>query len=433
VSGGVFISYRREDARGVAGRIYDRLSDRLGSENVFFDVDNIAPGLDFVEVLSERVGACDALVAIIGKGWLASADTDGGRRLDREDDFVRIEIEAALKRGVPVIPVLVEDATMPRSVDLPESLRKLARRQGVTIDHARFNSDVERLIRVLSAIEEDAQRPKSEAEAAPPRDAPPAKRANASRGGARRLVATLALTGAVILALGAFLALRSRAPEPAPASADLARPSASASLDPSPAQTDPPAAAAPPLLADPSALLGLSGALLKTPNAAVDAPVSADTLAREIAEQKDLQDKTQQKLDELARAGNAAVKHIGTDPDPTAATQTANAAANAAAPAADAQQWLSRADFRAEVGKQWAAGNYPDASWARCQNGASQAGAHWSARPAGQRFSFSALDDKNFAAEKAKLLAQGYAVQYDNRFQDCDRATHHLGLWMKAE
>jgi TIR domain/Hypervirulence associated proteins TUDOR domain len=326
VSGGVFISYRREDARGVAGRIYDRLSDGLGSENVFFDVDNIAPGLDFVEVLSERVGACDALVAIIGKGWLASADTDGGRRLDREDDFVHIEIEAALRRSVPVIPVLVEDATMPRSVDLPESLRKLARRQGVTIDHARFNSDVERLIRVLSAIEEDAQRPnsKSEAEAAPPRDAPPAKLANASRGGARRLVATLALTAAVILALGAFLVLRSRAPEPAQASADLARPSASASLHASLAQTDPPADAAPPLVADPSALLGLSGKLLKTPNAALDAPVSAETLARELAEQKDLQDQTQQKLDELSRAANAAVRHIRTDQDPTAAALISN-------------------------------------------------------------------------------------------------------------
>ena len=72
--GGVFISYRREDSRGFAGRIYDRLSDRLGRENIFFDVDNIAPGLDFVEVLTERVASCDALVAVIGKDWLASVD-----------------------------------------------------------------------------------------------------------------------------------------------------------------------------------------------------------------------------------------------------------------------------------------------------------------------------------------------------------------------
>ena len=156
--GGVFISYRREDSRGVAGRIYDRLSDRLGSENVFFDVDNIAPGLDFVEVLTARVGACDALVAVIGKDWVASADRTGRRRLDNAEDFVRVEIEAALKRGVRVIPVLVEDAAMPQAEELPESLRKLARRQGIAIDHARFNSDVERLIRVLSEIEEEARR-----------------------------------------------------------------------------------------------------------------------------------------------------------------------------------------------------------------------------------------------------------------------------------
>ena len=80
--GGVFISYRREDSHAWAGRIYDRLSNRLGHDNVFFDVDNIAPGLDFVEVLSERVGNCDALVAVIGKDWLSSANRNGARRLE---------------------------------------------------------------------------------------------------------------------------------------------------------------------------------------------------------------------------------------------------------------------------------------------------------------------------------------------------------------
>ena len=165
--GGVFISYRREDLRGFAGRIYDRLSDRLGSENIFFDVDNIAPGLDFVEVLTERVASCDALVAVIGKDWLASIDRTGRRRLDDAEDFVRVEIEAALKRGVRVIPVLVENAAMPKADELPESLRKLARRQGIAIDHGRFNSDVERLLRILSEIEEEAHR------ARPPDARPP--------------------------------------------------------------------------------------------------------------------------------------------------------------------------------------------------------------------------------------------------------------------
>ena len=98
--GGVFISYRREDTAGFAGRIYDRLARRLGRDSVFIDVDNIAPGLDFVEVLSERVGQCDALVAVIGRGWASSADKDNRRRIDDPHDFVRIEIEAALERGV---------------------------------------------------------------------------------------------------------------------------------------------------------------------------------------------------------------------------------------------------------------------------------------------------------------------------------------------
>ncbi len=79
--GGVFISCRREDSGGFAGRIY-RLTNRLGRKNVFFDVDAIPPGLDFVDVLSDRVGKCDALLAIIGKHWVSSADSQNGRRLD---------------------------------------------------------------------------------------------------------------------------------------------------------------------------------------------------------------------------------------------------------------------------------------------------------------------------------------------------------------
>ncbi len=125
--GGVFISYRREDSAGFARLIYDRLTKRLERKNVFFDVDNIPPGLDFVEVLSERVGKCDALVAVIGKNWISAVDEDNRRRLDDPHDFVRIEIEAALERGVRVIPVLFDGARMPKTEDLPDNLKKLAR------------------------------------------------------------------------------------------------------------------------------------------------------------------------------------------------------------------------------------------------------------------------------------------------------------------
>ena len=84
MTGGVFISYRREDSGGFAGRIYDRLTSRLGRENVFFDVDTIPPGRDFVDVLSERVGKCDALLAVIGKHWILSADSENRGRDDRK-------------------------------------------------------------------------------------------------------------------------------------------------------------------------------------------------------------------------------------------------------------------------------------------------------------------------------------------------------------
>ena len=157
MTGGVFISYRREDSGGFAGRIYDRLASRLGRENVFFDVDTIPPGRDFVDVLSERVGKCDALLAVIGKHWVSSADPENHRRLDDPHDFVRIEIEAALSRNVPVIPVLVDGAAMPHSNDLPDSLTKLIRRQAVEVSHARFDSDAERLTQALAQLEEETR------------------------------------------------------------------------------------------------------------------------------------------------------------------------------------------------------------------------------------------------------------------------------------
>lgn len=155
MKGGVFISYRREDSAGFAGRIYDRLVSRLESGRVFFDVDNIEPGLDFVKVLADRVGDCDALVAIIGEEWLTSAYNEHERRLDDPHDFVRIEIEAALQRDIRVIPVLINGARMPRPADLPDSLKPLVRRQAIEISHTRFDSDSERLTRAVQRALED--------------------------------------------------------------------------------------------------------------------------------------------------------------------------------------------------------------------------------------------------------------------------------------
>ena len=114
VEGRIFISYRREDAAYPAGWLFDRLAERFGEEQIFKDVDSIELGDDFAEVIGAAVGETDVLLAVIGDKWLTVADERGGRRLDDSEDFVRIEIEAALTRKVRIIPILVEGASMPQ-------------------------------------------------------------------------------------------------------------------------------------------------------------------------------------------------------------------------------------------------------------------------------------------------------------------------------
>jgi TIR domain len=149
MDGSIFISYRRDDSAAFAGRIYDRLESHLGSNYIFMDVDKIDYGVDFIDAIEKSVGSCDALIAVIGRNWLSSADKEGRRRLDNPEDFVRIEIATALKRGVRVIPALADGAIMPRSTELPEELRLLARRHALEIRHDRFKDDCKRLIAAL--------------------------------------------------------------------------------------------------------------------------------------------------------------------------------------------------------------------------------------------------------------------------------------------
>jgi hypothetical protein len=104
---GIFICYRREDSIAYAGRIYDRLSSQFGAAKVFMDLDTLKPGADFVEVLEQAVASCDVLIAVIGKHWISSADEQGNLRLEKPDDFVRLEIGAALERNIRVVPLLV--------------------------------------------------------------------------------------------------------------------------------------------------------------------------------------------------------------------------------------------------------------------------------------------------------------------------------------
>jgi hypothetical protein len=149
-AGRIFISYRREETAYAAGWLFDRLADEFGGEQLFKDVDSIELGDDFVEVITAAVGSCDVLLALIGDRWLTILDEDGGRRLDNPDDFVRLEIEAALAREVRVIPILVDGARMPRADELPPSMAKLVRRQALELSPSRFKSDTSRLLTVLA-------------------------------------------------------------------------------------------------------------------------------------------------------------------------------------------------------------------------------------------------------------------------------------------
>ena len=145
----IFISYRREDTEGHAGRLFEDLRDRFGKEAVFMDVAGIEPGRDFRRVIEQQVASCGVLLAMIGKNWLSVVDKDGKRRLDDPYDFVRLETASALKRDIPVVPVLVHDATMPRAEQLPDDLKELAFRNSVELTHARWGSDVQLLINAL--------------------------------------------------------------------------------------------------------------------------------------------------------------------------------------------------------------------------------------------------------------------------------------------
>jgi TIR domain-containing protein/carboxypeptidase family protein len=147
----IFICYRREDSIAYAGRLYDRLAARFDPDHVFMDVDTVEPGEDFVEVIEKKIAGCRALIAVIGKGWLGAAGDGGTRRLDDPEDYVRKEIATALKGNVRVIPVLVGGAVIPRSMDLPEDIKALARRNAIEISDTAFHQGLARLIETLES------------------------------------------------------------------------------------------------------------------------------------------------------------------------------------------------------------------------------------------------------------------------------------------
>jgi tetratricopeptide (TPR) repeat protein len=149
MAGNIFISYRRGQTGDFAGRLHDRLGSAFGRKKIFMDVDNIPVGLDFVAYLQSQVAACDAMLSIIGPNWSDAMDENGQRRLDDPNDFVAIEIAAALARDIPVVPVLTNGARMPKESELPDSLKPLARRHAVQVHHDNFGSDAAALVKKL--------------------------------------------------------------------------------------------------------------------------------------------------------------------------------------------------------------------------------------------------------------------------------------------
>lgn len=145
----IFINYRREETAGEARALYNDLVALLGSERVFMDVDNIALGRDFRQVLHEYLDKCEIVLALIGRDWAEVKDAKGQRRLDQPHDFVRQEIATALQRNVAVTPVLLQGACMPTAEILPEDLKGLAFRNGFELSHQSWQSNVHELVRRL--------------------------------------------------------------------------------------------------------------------------------------------------------------------------------------------------------------------------------------------------------------------------------------------
>ena len=180
----VFISYRRDESAGYAGRIADSFVEHFGEDKVFRDLDSLEPGLDFAEAIERAIESSEVLLAVIGKNWLTATDTAGRKRLENPDDYVRTEISTALKRNIRVIPLLVQDADMPSASELPDDLAPLSRRNAFEIHDSSWRDDIRRLVTALEgAIKGDrpatpaepgaVKQPEAQPEAQPEEDRPP--------------------------------------------------------------------------------------------------------------------------------------------------------------------------------------------------------------------------------------------------------------------
>lgn len=242
----IFISYRRDDSEGEAGRLFDDLVNHFGEASVFMDVAAIQRGRDFRKAIDESVATCGVLLALIGKNWVDAKNEKGDRRLEDPSDFVRIETASALKRDIPVIPVLVHGATMPSADQLPDDLKELAFRNGCELTHARWSSDLQLLIKDLGAYVE-LNKPAATAPVEPgPKPIPAAPRVSAWKSRGSILAVILALSAIVF---GAYKLLTpttvkpQATPSTGPKEAGIAEPLSKQTV-PNPAPPNPDAAAA---------------------------------------------------------------------------------------------------------------------------------------------------------------------------------------------
>jgi len=154
----IFISYRRDDSAGYAGRLREYLAPHFGPKNVFMDMATIEPGEDFREAIRRAMATCDVVLVMIGKQWLSILDAEGRPRLDNPDDLVRFEIATALSNDkVRVIPVLVRDSIMPGSQVLPDDLKELSWRNAYELSDSRFQYDADKLIQTIKRIQTEKQ------------------------------------------------------------------------------------------------------------------------------------------------------------------------------------------------------------------------------------------------------------------------------------
>lgn len=169
MTGGIFISYRRDDARHAAGRLADDLAEHFDPACIFRDIEGIDPGVDFVDALEQALGACAVMLVLIGHRWLDITDAAGRQRLQLADDWIRQEIASALARGIRVVPVLLEGARLPDAQQLPGDLRPLCRRQTAELSDTRWSGDLRRLVETLERVPGVVRRSTAGARQSPPR------------------------------------------------------------------------------------------------------------------------------------------------------------------------------------------------------------------------------------------------------------------------